>query len=495
MVIILQINSIFSSIRWKIVLTYLVIIAVAFSFVNISVTRVLEKFLVDQRIKAQQKIVDNLAIQTAPYLESSDAEILLQIVTKSQQGLNGRILILNYDGVVQVDGFSELNGTRLAYREVQDIVSGIKDSSYGYHHLDKPLSTPESATKSTAFQYKNQTKKMWVVYYTSVITYNTQRIGLLMLSVPVQDVMDQIGEISYRLTMFSLIVGFLITFLSFIISGLITKPIIALTLVIQKMSRGRFDQRLKVSGKSELSQLAIAFNKMSGQLENLDKARNEFVSNASHELKTPLSSMKILIESLIHQEINDPVIYKEFLSDVNSEIDRLSDIINDLLTLVQLDNQNLIIKKQPVYMGDLVTKIVKNLIPIAKNRNIAIELIIQENTMVLGDQLKLQQVVSNLIDNAVKYTPDEGKVRVDFYRVGKEAILQVTDTGIGIPQEEIPHIFERFFRVDKARSRATGGTGLGLSIVHRIVLLHGGDIQVDTVEGKGSTFTIVLPVE
>jgi signal transduction histidine kinase len=260
------------------------------------------------------------------------------------------------------------------------------------------------------------------------------------------------------------------------------------------MSRGDLSARVNVRGKSEFASLATAFNSMSERLEQLDKSRNQFVSNASHELKTPLSTMKILIETLMYQDPIDPGMTKEFLTDVNKEIDRLNRIVSDLLTLVNIDSGGMKLNLAELDIEDLLLEQVKRLSPLARENGIELDCSCKDALEVTGDILKLQQVIYNVIDNAIKYTPRGGEVHCSLTRSGKKAIIKVSDTGVGIPQEDLPHIFDRFYRVDKARSRETGGTGLGLSIVKQMILLHGGNITAASTEGKGSTFTIELPL-
>ena len=259
------------------------------------------------------------------------------------------------------------------------------------------------------------------------------------------------------------------------------------------MTRGDFSSRVRVRGNNEFAQLAVAFNMMCDRLESLDKARNQFVSNASHELKTPLSTMKILIETLMYQDPMEPAMTREFLTDINKEIDRLNRIVSDLLTLVNIDSgikmnlENLDIaallqrqREAPAAAG-----------PGAGHRD---GLPGEEATVRSTATRKLHQVFYNLMDNAIKYTPGAARSTCTLTRQGKKAVIKVIDTGIGIPKEDQPHIFERFYRVDKARSRETGGTGLGLSIVKQIVLLHGGNIEATSKVGEGTTFTIELPL-
>lgn len=336
----------------------------------------------------------------------------------------------------------------------------------------------------------------WVMYAYAPITHELHGIiGMVILSTSLSDVDEMLSTISSMLNRYLLIILLCVAIISFLIAGYITQPIKELTAVIRKMSQGHLDQRVRVKGGGgELRELGEAFNIMSEKLENLDRARNEFVSNASHELKTPLSAIKVLAESLLHMGGDVPDIYKEFLNDINNEIDRLNAIISDLLTLVHIDNKNSTLKKQNLDLAELTQKTVKGLQVLAEKNGITLDMNLEGPLEIIGDEAKLRQVIINLVDNAIKYTPEGGRVMVDTYRGKNEAILKVSDTGIGIPAEDIPRIFDRFFRVDKARSRATGGTGLGLSIAHRIILLHNGSIQVDSREGKGTTFYVHFPL-
>ena len=233
---------------------------------------------------------------------------------------------------------------------------------------------------------------------------------------------------------------------------------------------------------------------MSEKLETLDQSRNQFVSNASHELKTPLATMKIMIESLIYQPDMDKELRTEFMSDINSEIDRLSAIVSDLLTLVQMDSENVKLTRENLSIAALVKENAHRLQPIMDQKEQQIALTITDSCDIYADKSKLNQVIYNLMENAVKYTQTGGLIKVSLQRQGKEAKLTVVDNGPGIPKENLPHIFDRFYRVDKARSREKGGTGLGLSIVHQLVLLHGGSIRVESEEGKGAAFIVELPL-
>ena len=280
-----------------------------------------------------------------------------------------------------------------------------------------------------------------------------------------------------------------------VISRVVTRPVKELSAGIERMSKGDYEHRVHVPGRSEMAQLAAAFNQMSEQVHNLDEARNQFVSNASHELKTPLTTIKILVESMIYQEDMDPQLRSEFLTDIDREIDRLSSVVGDLLTLVHIDSHKLKLRREMMVFADPVRESVSRLTPLAQKRGQEIHMQIADSCEMFADPGKLAQVCYNIIETAIKYTPDGGRITVSLHRSGRDAVLEITDTGVGIPQEDLPHIFDRFYRVDKARSRDTGGTGLGLSIVKQIVRLHAGSVTVQSEKDRGTTFTVQLPVK
>ena len=257
--------------------------------------------------------------------------------------------------------------------------------------------------------YKSQ------VYYTARMTYRNSPVGVALLSVSIQDVMDKIHNLRVEIVIFLLAVCLAVGFISFIISEIIVKPILEMTRVIRNMAQGDFTRRIKIGrfGHSEISDMARAFNGMSEQLSNLEQSRNEFVANASHELKTPLSSMKIMIQTLLLQPA-DPEMTHEFLSDVDQEIDRLNNIINDLLSLAKADASHVENRLSRVNLKDLLQATLHNLEPLAQRKQIDMEMVLPEGELTLqSDPIRLQQAISNIIDNAIKYTPEQGSVRIE----------------------------------------------------------------------------------
>ena len=226
----------------------------------------------------------------------------------------------------------------------------------------------------------------------------------------------------------------------------------------------------------------------------MDSSRQQFVSNVSHELKTPLSSIKVLSESILLQEDVPKEMYVEFLHDINSEIDRMSAIINDLLTLVKLDQKEIPLNFAETDLNKVMEDIIKRMTPLAAAKQIQIHYSKEKDVLAEADEMKLTLAISNLVDNAVKYTPEGGSVTVVLDADHQNAFITVSDTGIGIPEDEINRIFERFYRVDKTRDRETGGTGLGLSITYATVMMHNGSIKVNSKEEEGTSIQMRIPL-
>ena len=445
--------------------------------------------LFEQRIRTDRASLESLAVRIAPTLAQSDAPALQRQLIAAGGELGGRVLLLDQNGKVQLDSYGEIQGTRLEYPEIVSILVKGQNVDYGVHELETGVSLDTShllfARRSTA---------AWVGYCTAGVVYASDVIGVLLLVSPVQEIMQNLYQLQDQMVLIFAAIAVTSLICAWVFSRVITRPIAGLNRGIQKMSKGDFSARVKVRGSGEMKQLARAFNSMSEKLETLDQSRNQFVSNASHELKTPLATMKIMIESLIYQPDMDKNLRTEFMTDINNEIDRLSAIVSDLLTLVQMDSQNVKLTRENLSIAQLIKENAHRLTPIANQKGQKIVLQLQDSCDIYADKSKLNQVIYNLMENAVKYTQASGVIRVTLQRQGRNAIFRVSDNGPGIPKENLPHIFDRFYRVDKARSREKGGTGLGLSIVHQLVLLHGGSINVESEEGRGATFIVELPL-
>jgi two-component system, OmpR family, phosphate regulon sensor histidine kinase PhoR len=228
------------------------------------------------------------------------------------------------------------------------------------------------------------------------------------------------------------------------------------------------------------------------QRRRLEVLRRDFVANASHELKTPVAAVRVLAETLLTALPDDPEAGRRFAERIGREAERLDALVRDLLDLSRVERGTLDV--EPVDLVGLAKEVVGGYADRAEERRIKLRSELQPNVAMRGDRAQLGLLLSNLVDNAVRYTPARGTVCVRLDAGESRAVLQVTDTGEGIPESELPRVFERFYRVDKARARQTGGTGLGLAIVRHVAESHGGAVKVDSELGRGTTFTVTLPL-
>ena len=262
---------------------------------------------------------------------------------------------------------------------------------------------------------------------------------------------------------------------------------------IRSVREGEYNHRIEVKGKDEMAQLAMEFNELTDRLQTIEEVRRRFVSDASHELKTPLASIRLLADSILQNSSVDMETVREFVSDIGEEADRLTRISQRLLALSRLDAR-LQRERVPVDVGQVVEKVGHMLLPLARSAQVELQYRLQPHCMVLATQDDLYQVAFNLMENAVKYNQPRGSVTVEVAREEYWITLTVQDTGVGIPEEDLLRVFDRFYRVDKARSRQAGGTGLGLSIARDTARLHGGDIMAQRgPDGVGARFTARFP--
>ncbi|MGN0404768.1 MAG: sensor histidine kinase, partial [Bariatricus sp.] len=274
----------------------------------------------------------------------------------------------------------------------------------------------------------------------------------------------------------------------------LVRPLTRMSKTIEEMAAGYGDNYLHEDAYNETEKISLAFNKLWDRYKLLDASREEFVANVSHELKTPLTSMKVLSDSLLAQPDVPVELYQEFMGDLSEEIERENKIINDLLELVKMDKKGAGLNVQSQNINELVERILKRLRPLAARQNV--ELVYESFRSVTAevDEVKFSLAVSNLVENAIKYNKENGWVHVALNADHKYFYLKVADSGIGIPKEDTEHIFERFYRVDKSHSREIGGTGLGLSIARNAVIMHRGAIKVYSEPGEGTTFTVRIPL-
>ena len=316
----------------------------------------------------------------------------------------------------------------------------------------------------------------------------------MLISVSTDNINTNIQVLDEKAQTLQLLMMILVICLSWFASKLLMKPFDKVTSAIGEVKDGFESEISDVPDYVETEHIIHAFNEVLKRMKVLDESRQEFVSNVSHELKTPLTSMKVLADSLNAQEDVPVELYQEFMLDIADEIDRENKIINDLLSLVKMDKTSSDLNVESVDINQMIESILKRLKPIADQKDIDLiyESVREVNAEV--DEVKLTLAISNLVENGIKYNKEHGYVKVRLDADHQFFTIDVEDNGIGIPQEAIEHIFERFYRVDKSHSKKIGGTGLGLAITRNAILMHRGAIKVESKPESGTTFSVKIPL-
>lgn len=283
-----------------------------------------------------------------------------------------------------------------------------------------------------------------------------------------------------------------VVLLSFILSRMLTRKISALLTGIRKVREGAYEHRTHIPGRDEIAQIGEEFNSLTDRLQTTETLRRRFVSDASHELKTPLAAIRLLTDSILQTDNMDMETVRDFVTDIGSEAERLSRITEDLLRLTRLDS-NQVDPPEVVEVAPVLEQVMRMMSLLAQEKGTELTCQTGGDCRVLATKGEVHQVIYNLTDNAVKYSGSHGSVRVELRRDGNDVVLTVADNGPGIPEEDLPRVFERFYRVDKARSRAAGGTGLGLSIVQDTVTKRGGTVSAANRPEGGAVFTVRWP--
>lgn len=320
-------------------------------------------------------------------------------------------------------------------------------------------------------------------------------VGAVYLVQSLYDIDMTIANIRNNLVVFGVIISILVAMLSLGMSLMTTAPIDNFISVSKEFSKGNFNVKAKEKGPLELVEMAKALNYMSAELDEYEQNRKKFVSDVSHELKTPLATIKLICDSIVTTDNPNFEMIQDFLGDLSDEVDRLTRIVERLLTLTKMDSNQNNLSATPVDFVVMLNAIVRKLTPNAEAKNIALYTDYSVETLapMLLDYDKIWEAIYNIVDNAIKYTPEGGHVKLGLELLGKNVLVKIEDNGPGIPDENKDRIFERFYRLDDSRARDTGGTGLGLAIAKEAVVLHGGEIKVvDGPEG-GSVFMISVP--
>lgn len=384
---------------------------------------------------------------------------------------NGRIMVINRSMKVVRDTFNNLDGKYAIYPEVVLCFKGENTSKYNGDN-----------------SYLVQTFPIYNASDNQVID------GVLLITSSTQSTESFEEELSRTVILVMGIVLLCCVAAAFWMTKGLIWPFDRLIESLHSVAQGSVRKAISRDEYDITKEIADDLNISIQRLEEIDKSRDEFVANVSHELKTPITSMRVLADSLLSMDA--PIeLYKEFMTDISHEIDREATIIDDLMNLIKMDSDSSKLKIENVDIVFLLKKVINRVLPIASQTNIAIDLEQCAPAVVQGDESQLMVAFSNLIENAVKYNVENGSVTVGVNADHENAYISVADTGLGIAPEYHNMIFERFFRVDKARSRERGGSGLGLAITKSIIVLHHGSIGVESEEGKGTIFTVTLPLK
>ncbi len=463
----------FISLRWVLLVTYVIIGILPLLLISNTLLHSIQSYFVEERKKELLSEANVIAGQLASYDFFENQiyqEDLQEMMLHLGQEEDFRILVLDTSAIVVYDtGYEEIGKTYL----IPEVLEALEN-------------------KDVAREQKNGD----VYAAASVVGKGNLYDGVVLIADSLQDVSNTVGDIAGEAYILLAVVLVIVILIMLVMSQLFTEPLKRMIKVIQKMAEGHLEQRLEINNPThnEIVDLALSCNHMADQLEKVESSRQQFVSNVSHELKTPLSSIKVLSESILLQEDVPKEMYVEFLHDINSEVDRMSAIINDLLTLVKLDQKEIPLNFAETDINQMMEDIIKRLSPLANVKQIAIQYTKEKDVLAEIDEMKMILAISNLVDNAIKYTPEEGSVTVTLDADHQNAFITVADTGIGIPEEEVGRIFERFYRVDKTRDRETGGTGLGLSITHATIMMHNGSIKVNSKEEEGTSIQVRIPL-
>ncbi|MCI9645979.1 MAG: cell wall metabolism sensor histidine kinase WalK [Lachnospiraceae bacterium] len=420
-------------------------------------------------VLSQAKVLGS-QIVTSGYIADTSSEVVNAQLEQLSNIYDGRVLLVNPGFQIVKDTYGLDTGKTIISEEVVRSFQGEEitkyDSQNRYIELVIPL--------------KN--------------TDTEEQLGVMLVSVSTDSIMMNYDFLRDNAHMVEIASGIAILMIAFFCAKFLVGPFGKMTKSLEEIQAEDVDEKLMISDYTETEAISTAFNEMLGRMRAIDDSRQEFVANVSHELKTPLTSMKVLADSLLSQEDVPVELYKDFMGDITEEIERENNIINDLLSLVKMDRSAGTLNISVVNINELMEMIMKRLRPIAEKQSI--ELVLESFRPVSAevDEVKLSLALNNLVENAIKYNKKDGWVHVTLNADHKYFFVRVEDSGIGIPEDSLEHIFERFFRVDKSHSREIKGTGLGLAITRNAILMHRGAIKAHSKEGEGTIFTVRIPL-
>ncbi|HIQ67033.1 MAG TPA: HAMP domain-containing protein [Candidatus Faecousia intestinavium] len=456
----------YSKTQFRYGMTYVVITFVVLLILNIYCSQTCQElFYESKKTSMVEKCL--LASDEIGKLEVLNPTTVAQAVSQMESLKVTRLIVTDTSGSALFDSAGEAAGTYVLFPEILTAMEGNDVCSWKYH--DGTVDTRAAAP----IDYSGT--MVGCVYITE---YDTVQGGLI------QSMQRTVLRISLLLE--AVVILFTILF-SFTFSRRLNRIMTSMRII----QEGDYTHKVNMGGNDELTILGNEFNDLTERLKNSEEKRSRFVSDASHELKTPLASIKLLADSILQYDMDLETV-REFVGDIGDEAERLNRMTAKLLSLTRAEDAASQ-ESEIIYMAPTVRRVARMLKQNALQSKVSFQLDLDSDTPILILEDDLYQIVFNLMENGIKYNQPGGILSVRLYREEDNAVLQVSDTGAGIPEDALSHIFERFYRVDKARSRATGGSGLGLSIVRTIVQRNRGEIQVYSVLGQGSTFTVTFP--
>ena len=428
----------------------------------------------ESEVLSQARILSN-QVATSNYIDGTNSsETLLAQMSMLTNIYDGRILIVDDNFEILYDTYNLDNNRTIISEEVIRSFKGEEMTSYDsenrYLEMSIPITNPNDETGTI--------------------------LGVLVVSISTDNIALNLSYLTQIATVIVILVILVVGFIAVMSSIRIVAPLTKLSDGIASVQGGISDRDLMVNDYTETIIICEKFNEMMRKIRVMDESRQEFVSNVSHELKTPLTSMKVLADSLNSMPDAPVELYKEFMGDITNEIERETQIINDLLSLVKMDKTGATLNITTVNVNDLLEQIMKRLQPIADKQKVQLVLESFRPVSAELDEVKITLAITNLIENGIKYNKDDGEgwVHVSLNADHQYFYLKVEDSGMGIPEDAIEHIYERFYRVDKSHSREIGGTGLGLAITRNSILMHKGVIKVHSELGEGTTFDVRIPL-
>ena len=433
-------------------------------------------------VSTQLKILANHLI-TYHYLQDTSSEVINAELDQLSSLYDGRVLVINNDLKVVKDTYGISENKTIISEEVVRCIKGENTSRYDKNNGYVEMTIPITETVTFGGDGKDKVERIEIVRGVMLVSASTDSIGVTL------------EILSRKALIVEIIVILAIIIVSVLAAKGLIRPFEKITEALNQAQEGYTDDPISVTDCLETEHIGDAFNRVLGRMKVLDTSRQEFVSNVSHELRTPITSMKVLADSLISQQDVPIELYQEFMTDIAEEIEREDKIITDLLSLVKMDRTAADLNITEVDIDALVELIMRRLRPIAQNRDVEVVYESVRPVTAAVDEVKMTLVISNLVENAIKYNKEHGWVKVKLDADHQFFTVEVADSGVGIPNECLDHIYERFFRVDKSRSREIGGTGLGLAITRSAILMHRGTIKAESIEGEGTTFTIRIPLK